>query len=937
MKRGKKEKSGKRVIKALALSQIFIFIISSFAFAFIFGGMVVSAAISPIIEPGKYFYYNGNYYKSNTATFSMDTSETGSAEILKNYVTSQTSSGKITKLNSPPTDVVAVLSLSPANDGTITQSVFQNPDLSKNIPTSANEIPSTISSNTLVNVKYADHTVVYNSATGQYADYPAGSNTPSTTGTGETNFRKYVQNFNFPTEVTTGSTSTSTDLMAASQQEIELAKKDMANPLVGANIQNSQAMLDQAEKGLATSQSKILNAGAHMSAAQAELAQAQKEYEKGTTFADAVAAAKLDATPGAERKYTNIFGKDATYTTGTWGALGANLGEGLKWSLIIIGVVETLGKTFLSEKNFAMVRAAEQAAVAGIMTYKSVYGLFEKFGGKQMIDGKVVQGADTTHLGLSGSTWAIGVGILVAYLAFASQYKKEKQQEASIEFKCMPWQAPRGGSDCNKCNGNALQPCSEYRCKSLGQNCILINKGTGQDRCIDSSPSDVTSPGIKPDTTILTQGYKYTDRQDRPPGGEGPAHVRITSSSGGCLKAFTAFEFGIITTDTGDVTQPAQCKLDYNHTVNFDAMNYYMDDNNLFIENHSQAVSLPGTDLLNKTFPGVKNDGEYTLYVRCKDGNGNENRDEYAVRFCIDKTPDLSSPVINSISVPSGSPVLYGVDNLSIGVYTNEPSNCRWSRKDASYSNMENQFTCSNNVWEMNAELLYTCNAKLTGIKDKEENNFYFRCTDLSNNTMQQSYNYKLIGTQPINILTVGPSGTIGSSTTTATVSLTAKTDNGYKNGESICYYSQTNLDKDYVAMFETGTSIHKQDLDLVGGNYKYYFKCVDAGGNTAYNNTNFTVFVDKFAPAIVRAYLLESKLIVTTDEDSTCSYSTTSCNFNINEGVNMPIDSTMNHYADMKTEQTYYVKCKDKFNNEPDPTQCSMVIQPYSLVDLTI
>lgn len=658
-----------------------------------------------------------------------------------------------------------------------------------------------------------------------------------------------------------------------------------------------------------------------------------------TTFdsqMDLVIADKLANTPGEKRSYTNIFGKDSTYTTGTWGALGANLGEGLKWSLIIIGVVEGLGKTFLSEKNFAMLRAAEQAAVAGIMTYKSVYGLFETFGGKQAVGGKVVQGADTTHLGLTGGTWAMGIGILVAYLAFASQYKKEKQQEASIEFKCMPWQAPNGGSDCNKCNGNALQPCSEYRCKALGQTCVLINKGTGQDRCIDSSPSDVTSPGIKPDTTVLTQGYKYTDRQDRPPGGEGPAHVRITSATGGCLKAFTAFEFGIVTTDVGDLTQPAQCKLDYNHTANFDAMNYYMDDNNLFIENHSQAISLPGTDLLNKTFPGVKNDGEYTLYVRCKDGNGNENRDEYAVRFCIDKTPDLSSPIINSLSIPSGSPVLYGIDNLTVGVYTNEPANCRWSRKDASYSNMENQMSCSNNVWDMNAQLLYTCNARLTGIKDKEENNFYFRCTDLSNNTMQQSYNYKLIGTQPINILTVGPSGTIGSSTSTATVSLTAKTDNGYKNGESICYYSQTNLDKDYVAMFDTGTSVHKQDLDLIGGNYRYYFKCVDAGGNTAYNSTNFTVFVDKFAPAIVRAYLLESKLIVTTDEDSTCSYSTTSCNFNINEGVNMPIDSTMNHYADWKTEQTYYVKCKDKFNNEPDPTQCSMVIQPYSLVDLS-
>jgi hypothetical protein len=643
----------------------------------------------------------------------------------------------------------------------------------------------------------------------------------------------------------------------------------------------------------------------------------------------------------ASRDYTNIFGKEKTYTTGTIGALGANLQEGLKWSIVILGVVETLGKAFLSEEQFSVLRAAEQAAIAGIMTYKSVYGAFEmsKTAGVAA-DGKtLVYGAEKNYGFLTGKQWAIGAGVLAAYFVFASQYEKDKERTASIEFKCMPWQAPRGGSDCNKCNGNPLQPCSEYRCKSLGQTCMLINKGTGQERCIDSSPNDVTSPGIKPDTNVLTKGYQYTDRKDRPPGGEGPAHVTIKSATGGCLKAFTAFEFGIITTDKGTsgdstVTQPAQCKIDYNHTISFDEMNYYMGDDNLFVENHSQRISLPGTDLLNKTFPGVKNDGEYTLYIRCKDGNGNENRDEYAVRFCIDKSPDLSAPVISKISIPSGSPILYKVDNLSIGVYTNEPANCRWSRKDSSYSNMENQMSCSNNVWEMNAELLYTCITQLTSIKDKEENNFYFRCTDLSNNTMQQSYNYKLIGTQPLNILSTGPSGTIGSSTSTAVINLSVQTDNGYKNGEARCYYSPTGSEKDYVEMFETGGSSHYQSLDLIGGNYKYYFKCVDAGGNTAYNNTNFTVYIDKYAPEITRIYSLEDKLILTTDEDSTCGYSTSSCNFKIEEGISMPIDLTKNHYAEWKTEQTYYIKCKDRFNNEPNPAECLITIRPYSLAE---
>jgi hypothetical protein len=367
-------------------------------------------------------------------------------------------------------------------------------------------------------------------------------------------------------------------------------------------------------------------------------------------------------------------------------------------------------------------------------------------------------------------------------------------------------------------------------------------------------------------------------------------------------------------------------------------MNYYMGNTNLYIENHTQRISLPGTDLLNKTFPEVKNDGEYTLYIRCKDGNGNKNEDEFAVRFCIDKEPDATAPVIKKTSIPSGSPVLYKVDNVSLSVYTNEPSNCRWSRRDASYSNMENQMSCSNNVWEMNAEYLYTCTTTLTAVKDKEENNFYFRCQDISpkNNTMSESYNYKLMGTQPLSILSTGPNGTVGSSTATATLSLRVQTDNGYNNGEATCYYSTAQAENTYISMFETGGNSHKQDLDLSGGNYTYYFKCVDAGGNTAYNSTKFNVFIDKFAPAILRAYNYEGHLVITTSEESKCRYSTSSCNFDISkdEGTSMPYDFDVSrvHATEWATDQTYFIKCADQYNNQPGPSECSLIIRPFSL-----
>ena len=408
--------------------------------------------------------------------------------------------------------------------------------------------------------------------------------------------------------------------------------------------------------------------------------------------------------------------------------------------------------------------------------------------------------------------------------------------------------------------------------------------------------------------------------------------MTIVSSEGGCLQAFKAFDFGVLTTDTGDVLQPAQCKIDFNHTKSFNEMQYWMGNQNLFTENHSQTISLPGTETLKKDFPEIQNDGEYTLYIRCKDGNGNENRDEFAVKFCIDKTPDLTAPLIKATSIPSGSGVLYQVDNVTIDVYTNEPANCRWSRKDSDYSNMENNMACSNNIWEMNAEQLYSCKTKLTGVKDKQNNDFYFRCQDMNNNTMQESYSYTLVGTQPLNIISVGPNGTIGGSTSTVTTELTIQTDNGFRNGESSCMYSTTNLDSSYIKMFETGGNTHRQSLDLTNGNYRYYFKCVDNGGNTAFNSTNFSIYVDKYAPDVVRIYNLEGKLVIITNEESSCSYSTSSCNFDLskNEGTVMPYANAKQHYAEWKTNQNYYIKCSDQYNNQPNPNECSLIVRPY-------
>jgi hypothetical protein len=81
--------------------------------------------------------------------------------------------------------------------------------------------------------------------------------------------------------------------------------------------------------------------------------------------------------------------------------------------------------------------------------------------------------------------------------------------------------------------------------------------------------------------------------------------------------------------------------------------------------------------------------------------------------------------------------------------------------------------------------------------------------------------------------------------------------------------------------------------------------------------------------------YNLESKVYIITDEESMCKYSTSSCNFDMSkEGISMPydFDASKTHYAEWKTDQNYYIKCSDKYNNQPNPSECSIVIRPYQL-----
>lgn len=536
--------------------------------------------------------------------------------------------------------------------------------------------------------------------------------------------------------------------------------------------------------------------------------------------------------------------------------------------------------------------------------------------------GGIIAGLTYDYLGPKSATL---LGLSVATAIFIFTYKKSS--ELVTEFNCLPWQAPVGGQNCQLCN--EFEECSDYTCKSLGQACDLVNQGTPEQKCVWKNPHDVKSPIIEFKEVSKDHGFK-PDKSIRPPA----TGVRIKPADQDCIKAFFPLEFKFIT------NEPAQCKIDYNLTNSFENMNFYVNGDSFFKYNHTEKLSLPGPDALKTENPELKTDGEYTLFIRCQDANGNFNQDAFSVNFCVEKGPDTTPPVIANVNIPSNNPVQYNQTGFDLEVYVNEPSECKWSRTDQSYGNMETSMKCDTRVFQMNNKNLYTCKTTLTGIETRKENKYYFRCKDQplkpegDRNVNTQSYQYVIIGTQPLNILSITPNETIKGASDTIPVFIKVKTDNGYKNGEALCYYYNDNENKppikeeNYVLFHDTKSSEHTQRQDLIQGNYVYYIKCVDLGGNAVYDSTRFSVEVDRTQPKVVRAYK-ETDLKIITDEKAECTYSNNNCNFEIESGLSMNTIDNKIHNTEWIINKNYYIRCKDKYDNQPYPNSCSIILRP--------
>ena len=505
--------------------------------------------------------------------------------------------------------------------------------------------------------------------------------------------------------------------------------------------------------------------------------------------------------------------------------------------------------------------------------------------------------------------------IVKLYDSLAAEIK-----EVTISFECKPWQAPLnpGQQQCEACNpqkGTRTEflKCSEYKCKSLGQGCELINQGTGNETCVALNPRDVTPPKI----SLYKEGLPVDYRN------------RVTETTRGyeITKPFDAYQVFTLAIQTDE---PAKCKFSLDPQKPYEEMEGVF-GSGIFDYIHILQTVIPQADVIEITQNGTMSFAplpglDYTLYIKCKDARGNPTPGPaYYIKFHIDQGPDVTPPIIEGFSIPDGTYVKYGINETDVTVFVNEPADCRWDLTCKNFEQMNHSLQCSSTPDDIG---LYECTGKISPIIDQVKNVFYFRCKDQPHkarsgqenerNVMEDCEGLSIRGSQPLEIKQILPAN--GTVIYTRNVTLKVETAKGATlDGRAICYFGEDVADINLMTkFFKTNSSVHEQVLTPVRREkpYTYYVACIDYGGNIARANTTIKVIADT-TPPVLRAVYIEKELgriKIILDEPSECQYSLEG-EFTFGDGTPMNVDTT-EHEAPYQEGADYYIECLGSSSN---------------------
>ncbi len=548
----------------------------------------------------------------------------------------------------------------------------------------------------------------------------------------------------------------------------------------------------------------------------------------------------------------------------------------------------------------------------------------------------------------------------------------EDVKTVPVKTTCQPWQAPTYRTRttdtdvCELCNpdfedyvdedGNpedarALKRCSEYRCKSLGASCELLNEGSGEELCVSLNKLDTNSPKISPWIEGFTLDPNEFEISENP----GKTGFRIKdkkSENGAGIPIYTPF-FLAIQTD-----EPAQCKMSLEHSNRYESMPNNFFGGNVFKYFHVNNMVYPATAGVNET-AGIllQGGGDYKLNIRCTDAVGNANEADYIIEFTVSPEDDLTPPQIVGSSITPPESVLgtneqfgrevyltHGTTSTDVTLFVNEPAKCRFSFNPIDYSLMDVQKECNVVGGDPTAPPYYECEfADPGGIAGRGPSIsgfnstaglrqfVYFKCADRSGNFNRDAYSITLRGSEPLEITSSGPRGLIKTSTAIVNVTLQVNTDGGaLLNGNSVCKYTtEENLKENLGSMSEflrTNSSLHTQPWQPSSGMQRFFVGCYDIAGNVDYGEINFEVEQDVTPPFITKVYRDDNfqppQFTVEINEPGQCKDSTDGI-FEYETGGNLMnvvnVNSTV-FSSTVSNSDVYYVVCRDDFGNVMSP-----------------
>lgn len=458
---------------------------------------------------------------------------------------------------------------------------------------------------------------------------------------------------------------------------------------------------------------------------------------------------------------------------------------------------------------------------------------------------------------------------------------------------CYPYIPPAGGSQdlCESCQANNLLPCTESRCRSLGQ---LCNYNKEARKCISIDRGDTTPPKITNCDVRDLSLNEYSASHN-------PDGCTVTKDIPEISEVFIKLdtdEYALcrFSPDVGKLFDPADKDTAWFEEEAIPSREHFF---GVRLANGSAAIIREN----------CKTNDYCNFYVRCQDQSGNKMLNDYYLKFKVQPAPDLKSPDVWSVSVPSGVAVPSSLTQAEFTMFVDDMTGineCRYSTRDENFNDMQQRFFCNAtyNIEEHGFDCTTTFN-----LSKERDNNFYFRCQDSSErkNTNEASYEFIIKTSQPLQFTKLNlPTGLV----TKPTALVEASTNN-----KALCYFI---LDNKKEELFNsTDALLHATNIPADNGNHELKVRCIDEAGNEKGDDSSFlTEFT--LSPKIKRVYKSSGLVFIQVNQEAKCVYSTTQPELNFKDGIEMQKLQGFTHKVSQQDTNAvvYHIICRNAATN---------------------